>query len=71
MREAQRIIGGKFVYLECEDIPKLIDFYTGNGFCDFGSRELDGDEKGKFSGKYLIQMLRYLGGLMNGDHNQR
>ncbi len=30
VREAQRIIGGKFVYLECEDVPKLIDFYTGN-----------------------------------------
>lgn len=61
VKEAQRIVGGKFVYLECEDIPKLVDFYTGNGFCNFGQRELDGDERGKFTGKYLIQMLKYLG----------
>ncbi len=61
VKEAQRIIGGKFVYLECEDIPKLVDFYEGNGFYNFGRRELDGDEKSKFDGKYLIQMLKYLG----------
>ena len=27
VRKAQRIIGGKVVYLECEDTPKLINFY--------------------------------------------
>jgi hypothetical protein len=59
--EAQRIVGGKIVYLECEDIPSLRRFYEDNGFCDFGCRDLDGDEKGKFSGTYLVQMLKYLG----------
>ena len=59
--EAQRIVGGKIVYLECEDTPKLVDFYKKNGFYDFGRRELDGDEKDKIKGKYLLQMLKYLG----------
>lgn len=61
VREALRIVGGKLVYLECEDTPSLIKFYEENGFYNFGKRELDGDEKDKMSGKYLIQMLRYLG----------
>ena len=25
-------LGGRFVYVECEDKPKLIDFYAANGF---------------------------------------
>ena len=61
VREALRIIGGKLVYLECEDIPSLIRFYEENGFYNFGKRELEGDEKDKMSGEYLVQMLRYLG----------
>jgi len=61
VREALRIVGGKLVYLECEDTPSLLRFYEDNGFYNFGKRELDGDEKDKMSGKYLIQMLKYLG----------
>ena len=57
---AQRIIGGKMVYLECEDTPKLIDFYRDNGFREFSRRSLDPDEKGNFKSRYLIQMLKYL-----------
>lgn len=60
VREAQRITGGRLVYLECEDVPSLIHFYKENGFSSFGTRELDGDEKDAFSGKYLIQMVKYL-----------
>ena len=60
VRDIQYIIGGKVVYLECEDIDKLKNFYKENGFIDFGKRDLDIDEKGKFTGAYLIQMLRYL-----------
>lgn len=60
VREIQYIIGGKVVYLECEDIDKLKNFYIDNGFINFGIRDLDSDEKGKFSSTYLIQMLRYL-----------
>jgi predicted GNAT family N-acyltransferase len=46
--EIHELVGGRIVYLECEDHPKLIDFYTRNGF-----RYL------QKSGKY-IQMIRYL-----------
>ncbi len=59
VKEAQSIIGGRFVYLECEDNEKLIKFYEENGFVSFGKRQLDRDEV-NISGKYLVQMLRYL-----------
>ena len=52
-------LGGKFVYLECEDKPKLLEFYSSNGFCEFARRSLDADEKG-LDGEYLIQMLKYI-----------
>jgi hypothetical protein len=42
------IAGGRIVFLECDEIPKLIDFYTRNGF-----------EPLQKSGDYL-QMIRYL-----------
>ncbi len=61
VREALRIIGGKLVYLECEDIPSLIRFYEENGFYNFGRRALEGDEKRSLKGDYLVQMLRYFG----------
>jgi len=60
VRTAQRIIGGKMVYLECEDTPKLIDFYTSNGFREFSRRPLDKDEEDSFNAKHLVQMLKYL-----------
>lgn len=60
VREMQRIVGGKIVYLECEDKSKLIDFYAENGFVNFGKRKLDRDETSNLSGEYLIQMLRYM-----------
>lgn len=53
-------IGGRFTYLECEDKPKLIDFYSRNGFCDFANRYLDRDETDVMDGKYLVQMLKYI-----------
>lgn len=61
VREAQQILGGKIVYLECEDVPALRRFYEDNGFSDFGKRMLEGDERDKMQGQYLIQMLKYLG----------
>lgn len=60
IKEALLILGGKTVYIECEDEPKLIDFYTSNGFVEFGRRSLDRDEKDDFSSDYLIQMLKYI-----------
>lgn len=52
-------LGGKFAYLECEDKPKLLEFYSSNGFVPFDRRELDKDESG-LSGDYLIQMLKFI-----------
>lgn len=60
VKEAQNIVGGKFVYLECEDKDRLKEFYKTNGFYDFGQRQLDKDELDDFCGTYLIQMLKYL-----------
>ena len=56
----QALVGGRFVYLECEDKDFLINFYSENGFYNFGKRQLDSDEKDSLSGDYLIQMLKYL-----------
>lgn len=60
IKSIQDGIGGKITYLECEDKPKLIEFYESNGFVNFGKRDLDKDEKEDLSGQYLIQMLKYL-----------
>ena len=57
VKEAQKILGGKFVFLECEDKPKLKEFYESNGFVCFGKRNLERDEREKNAGEYLLQML--------------
>lgn len=58
VEQVQMQIGGKVVYLECEDHPGLIDFYKSHGFVVFGKRTLTGSER-KEMGEYLVQMLRY------------
>lgn len=60
VRETQDLIGGRFVFLECEDKSKLKDFYENNGFVCFGRRNLEKDERDKNKGDYLLQMLRDL-----------
>lgn len=59
VRMMQAIVGGKIVYLECEDKEPLLRFYSDNGFVNFGKRMLDKDET-DLNGEYLIQMLKYL-----------
>lgn len=54
----QRTIGGRFIFLECEDKDKLKKFYEKNGFVEFGKRKLDGDET-NLDGSYLLQWLCY------------
>ena len=56
----QRVFGGKFVYLECENIPALLEFYSDNGFVKFNDRPLDEDEAKRMKGKSLAQMLRFM-----------
>lgn len=53
----QNDVGGKYTYLECEDVPFLNKFYTDNGFISFGKRSLDRDET-DISGSYLVQYLK-------------
>ncbi|MDU1176414.1 MAG: hypothetical protein E6987_02275 [Peptoniphilus harei] len=59
VRAAQEISGGKFVYLECENVKSLINFYEKNGFTKFGMRKLDKEET-DLNGSYLVQLIRYL-----------
>lgn len=59
VKEVQKEIGGRFVFLECEDKPKLIGFYQENGFTACGKRRKDRDEVG-VDGEYLIQLIKYL-----------
>ncbi len=58
--QAQSIIGGKVVFLECEENEKLIEFYSKYGFASFGQRPIEADEKYNQEAPYYIQMLRYL-----------
>jgi len=58
--EAQRIVGGKFTYLECEELDKLKDFYERNGFVCFGRRRREKEEEDRINGEYLSQMLKYI-----------
>lgn len=60
VKEAQGFIGGKFVYLECENNEKLLDFYQRNNFTVFKQRELDIDEKDDLKGKSLLQLIKFL-----------
>ena len=59
-REVQNLVGGRFIYLECEDKPKLLKFYTDNNFTIFGERDLDRDETDKISSRYLKQLFALL-----------
>ena len=54
--EVQKMIGGRFVFLECEDIPKLKDFYESNGFMCYNKRKLEKCES-KNNVRYLLQMI--------------
>jgi hypothetical protein len=60
VKSVQALVGGKFVYLECEDKPRLVDFYKSNGFVEFGMRELEADERDDLTQTYLVQLLKYL-----------
>ena len=56
----QQELGGKIVYLECEDKPQLLDFYQENGFVQFNKRLMDRDEADVMDGRYLIQLLKII-----------
>lgn len=52
----QTEVGGKMAYLECENSPGLVRFYTENGFFRFANRNMDKDEIGEK--RYLVQMIK-------------
>ena len=56
VRKIQKEIGGRFMYLECEDNEKLLAFYKKHNFKIFGKRKLDRDET-DLNGDYLIQLF--------------
>ena len=54
--DVEYLIGGKTVYIECNNQPKLFDFYSAAGFLAFDKRAKQGsvDED-----DVLVQMLKY------------
>ncbi|MCG9968424.1 hypothetical protein L9W92_10200 [Pelotomaculum terephthalicicum JT] len=50
INKAQGIVGGRVAFIECQDRPQLISFYTRNGFKYFRKDPDDG----------LVQMVRLL-----------
>lgn len=56
----QQDLGGKVIYLECEDEEKLLEFYITNGFIPFTKRELDKHEQADTNCKYLMQLIKYV-----------
>lgn len=58
--EIHMLAGGRIVYVECEDKPRLREFYGSNGFVIFNERQLDGKSKEEMGVDYLLQLLRYL-----------
>lgn len=55
LSSAQRTVSGGIVYLECENQPKLLQFYESdsNGFRPFGQRLSEKDQV------EYIQLLRF------------
>lgn len=60
IKAVQLEIGGRIIYLECEDLKPLNDFYDSFGFVDFGERILDREEIKIMQGRVLKQKLMYL-----------
>lgn len=60
VEDVQKAIGGRMVYLECEDHVRLKEFYENYGFVCFGKRVLDKDEEDIISGHYLLQYIKCL-----------
>lgn len=59
VKDIQSLMGGKVVYLECEDKPSLRAFYERNGFVAFDKRPLDKTDRDIFKSDHLVQMLKY------------
>lgn len=60
IKAVQLDIGGRIIYLECEDVEHLNNFYDSHGFIDFNDRELDAEERKLMHGTCLKQKLRVI-----------
>jgi len=60
--DIQLNLGGKVIYVECEDNEKLMEFYKSNGFRFFAKRTLDKHERSNTDSTELMQLLRYENG---------
>lgn len=56
--EIEHLIGGKTVYIECNNQPKLFDFYSATGFFPFDKRTRETNDPND-TDTVLIQMLKY------------
>ncbi|MGN0372088.1 MAG: N-acetyltransferase [Enterocloster sp.] len=56
--EIEHLIGGKTVYIECNNQPKLFDFYSATGFFQFDTRIRQTDDPND-TDNVLVQMLKY------------
>ena len=56
--EIEHLIGGKTVYIECNNQPKLFDFYSATGFIPFDERIRQTDDVND-NDRILVQMLKY------------
>lgn len=56
--EIEHLIGGKTVYIECNNQPKLFDFYSGFGFFPFNKRIRQSADLNDID-DVLVQMLKY------------
>ena len=56
--EIEHLIGGKTVYIECNNQPKLFDFYSTTGFIPFDERIRETNTSDE-NDKILVQMLKY------------
>lgn len=56
--EIERLIGGKTVYVECNNQPRLFEFYSSAGFFQFNTR-IRTTAVPNETNPVLIQMLKY------------
>ena len=56
--EIEHLIGGKTVYIECSNQPKLFDFYSAAGFFQFDTRIRQADDLDD-TDNTVVQMLKY------------
>lgn len=59
VREIQTLVGGRFLFLECQDSPKLLAFYQKQGFATFGVRRSNADLEVS-TDSTLVQLYRFV-----------